>query len=413
MNQSTPGASHDALYDGPLQANAGSAQSSLLDVSGFARCRVAGLVRACWLSHAMGSVPVSMLAIRTDFPDPLLSAPARELRRLIGQPTLFHLPGRRRDSLFVSVLLHGNEDVGWRAVQAVLKSHRTQGLPRDLSLFVGNVAAAEANQRRLAGQPDYNRVWPGAEDGGTPEHELMQRVFEEMSSRPLFASADLHNNTGLNPFYGCVNRTDAPTLHLATMFSRTVVYYERPKGVQSRAFSRLCPAVTCECGKVGHSAGVEHAAEFLRACLHLADLPRHPVPKGDLRLFRTVATVYVPRHTSFGFGEMMDADLQLPSQMEQWNFQELPPGTILGRRKAATSASLCVRDLKDSDVTSRYLAWESDALVLRRPVIPAMFTLNHQVIEQDCLGYFMERCQLTRDATLPPSPRNRPPAGLL
>jgi succinylglutamate desuccinylase len=84
-------------------------------------------------------------------------------------PALIHLPGRRIPPLFVSVLLHGNEDTGWLAAQSVLKKYATVELPRALSLFIGNVEAARTGLRRLDGQPDYNRVWPGSEEAHPPK----------------------------------------------------------------------------------------------------------------------------------------------------------------------------------------------------------------------------------------------------
>jgi len=45
-----------------------------------------------------------------------------------------------------------------------------------------------------------------------------------MRLRDVFASVDIHNNTGLNPHYGCVTALRHASLHLAAMFSRTVVY---------------------------------------------------------------------------------------------------------------------------------------------------------------------------------------------
>ena len=67
----------------------------------------------------------------------------------------------------------------------------------------------------------------------------------------MFASIDIHNNTGLNPHYGCVNRLDPPFLHLATLFSRIVVYFKRPLGVQSAAFASVS----------GRNAGVRQAGQ--------------------------------------------------------------------------------------------------------------------------------------------------------
>ena len=146
------------------------------------------------------------------------------------------MPGRRGEPLFVSILLHGNEDVGLLAIQQVLREHPGQPLPRALSLFIGNVEAARRGVRRLDHQPDYNRVWPGADEDGLPEHSMMRGIVDEMRRRRVFASIDLHNNTGRNPHYSCINRLEDRQLQLASLFGRTVVVFERPHGVQSMGF---------------------------------------------------------------------------------------------------------------------------------------------------------------------------------
>lgn len=270
------------------------------------------------------------LTIRDTLPDGFLSARAADLFQILPGPTLIHLAGRRSKPLFVSILLHGNEDVGLQAVQKLMTSVNVFSLPRSLSIFVGNVDAARAGARRLDNQPDFNRVWPGAEDDGTPEHAMMRQVVAEMQSRRVFASIDLHNNTGRNPHYACVNWVAFPFLHLASLFSRTVIYFQRPRGVQSMAFAALCPSITCECGKVGESAGVIHAAEFLDGCLNLSEIPSHPVAAGDIHLFQTVATVKVPPATSFSFYSQ-ETDLFFSPNLESLNFQELQPGVLLAR----------------------------------------------------------------------------------
>ena len=73
-------------------------------------------------------------------PDGLLERDARRLHEVLPGPSLIHLPGRRPDPLFVSVLLHGNEDTGWLAAREILRKYRESPLPRALSLFIGNVA---------------------------------------------------------------------------------------------------------------------------------------------------------------------------------------------------------------------------------------------------------------------------------
>lgn len=333
-----------------------------------------------------------MLKELDHIPPGLLDLDATQLQAALGGPTLIHLSGRRQAPLLVSVLMHGNETTGWEAVRILLRPYASgeEELPRALSLFIGNVSAAAVGLRRLDGQPDYNRVWPGCEDRGTQEHALMRYVMETMQARKVFASIDVHNNTGINPHYACVNVIDNRFLHLATMFGRTVVYFIRPCGVQSLAMSKICPAVTLECGKPGQLNGVEHARDYLNACLHLAEHPEHPVSPRDIDLFHTVAIVKVRAETTFGFGEG-SVDIRFEDDLDYLNFRELASGTRIGRIKPGNHIGLEVVNEQGNDVTNRYFAVEGEALKLRVPVMPSMLTRDRRVVRQDCLCYLMER----------------------
>lgn len=358
------------------------------------------------VSHTLSRIQAASQAMpytdRTDMlqeldqlPADLLTADSRDLHRLLGGPTLIHLPGARQPPLFCSVLLHGNETVGWEAIRGLLAGRIARfgelRLPRSMSLFIGNVAAAASGVRHLPEQPDYNRVWPGGELAHTPEHDLMAAVLDTMARRGVFASIDLHNNTGSNPHYACVDRLNNDSLRLATLFGRTVVYFTRPTGVQALAFADICPAVTLECGKVGEAAGVAHAISIVDAALHLAEIPDHPLPPQDIDLFHSVAQVLIPSGLSFGFppGE---ADLLLNPEIEHFNFRELPRGTALASlRHGAHGLGFEVRDEGGKEVARHYFQLEDGEVRLRRPVMPSMFTRDLTVIRQDCLGYLMER----------------------
>jgi succinylglutamate desuccinylase len=335
-----------------------------------------------------------MLQELDHLPEGLLEAESHELDRLLGAPTLIHLRGAREPALFVSVLMHGNETVGWEAIRAVLRDRLERfgelRLPRALSLFIGNVSAAASGVRHLPGQPDYNRVWPGTDRAHTPEHDLMADVVRIMAERGLFASLDLHNNTGSNPHYACVNRLDNRFLNLANLFGRIVVYFTRPTGVQSLAMAELCPSVTVECGRVGEQQGIEHARSFIEAALHLARISPHPVASQDIDLFHTVAQVKVREDVGFGFAPE-EADLQLNPTIEHLNFCELPRGMAFARIKPGLGIGLDVRDEHGRDVGERYFHVEDHELRLRQPVMPSMLTTNQVIIRQDCLCYLMER----------------------
>ncbi|BCX81101.1 succinylglutamate desuccinylase [Methylomarinovum caldicuralii] len=326
-------------------------------------------------------------------PEGLLDIEARDLHTLLPGPTLLHLPGRETRPLFVSVLLHGNEVTGLQAVQRLLRKYRAAPLPRSLSVFFGNVAAAAAGMRRLDGQPDYNRVWPGTDHPDCPEVRLMRQVWEIMRRRRVFASIDVHNNTGRNPHYACVNKLERPFLHLAALFGHLVVYFLRPRGVQSLAFAELCPAVTLECGRPGVERGAVHAADFIDTCLHLRQVPDKPIGRGAIDLFHTVAQVRIPDDIRFSFHDE-SADLVLRGDLDHLNFTKLPPGVAWGEVHTERMPVQVV-DEEGREVTGRYFAVEDSRLIQCQRVMPSMLTLDARVIRQDCLCYLMERLDET------------------
>lgn len=335
-----------------------------------------------------------MLTKLDTLPAGFFEASPTTLHEILPGPTLITLEGKRPQPLFISVLLHGNETVGLEAIQRVL-AKTTYGsgkgpLPRSMSLFIGNSQAAAKGLRQLPGQPDFNRIWPGGVETGTPEQKACTEVFKIMEQRRPFASVDVHNTSGMNPHYAAVNKLDAAPLHLASFFSRTVVYFRLPKGAQSLAFSEICPSVTVECGKTGDQSGVDHAEEFLSACLHLSKLPHHDVAPRDINLFHTVGRVTVDKATTFGFGSEK-VDLRFVDHLDQYNFTELPSGTILGRVNGNGKPPISVCNESGDDVTDDYFLVEGGLLKTRTGVMPSMLTKDITIIREDCLCYVMER----------------------
>jgi len=352
-----------------------------------------GIIGGCarFRGGAFFIVVDEMLTVLDSLPEGLLEKDATALHEVLDGPTLVHLAGEREPALFVSVLLHGNETTGWEAARRLLAAHRGRPLPRALSLFIGNVTAAREGLRHLSTQRDFNRVWRG---GGGPEEELAARVLEEMRGRGIFASVDVHNNTGRNPHYACVACLDIPTLHLATLFGRLVVYFTQPDTVIARAFCELCPSVTVECGRPGQPHGVEHALEYLDACLRLEHFPEKAPSPADVDLFHSIAVVKIPEDVSFGFDG--DADMRLLDDLDGLNFQELPEGTAICRVRSRSNARLEVFDERGEDVAAHFFVRRDEEIVTAVPVMPSMLTRDERVIRQDCLCYLMERYELPR-----------------
>ena len=340
-----------------------------------------------------------MLNIIDKIPDGLLECDARDLYKLLPGPTLMHLQGKREQPLFVSVLLHGDEDTGWLAIRELLKTYQDRELPRSLSVFIGNVRAARFVERFTDGQPDYNRIWEDTREArDLPERKMMREVVASMKARNVFASIDIHNNTGVNPYYACVRTLQPSHLHLATLFSRTVVYFTTPAGVQTAPFALLCPSVTVECGQSGQPHGVEHAREYVEAALHLSGFPHHDVATQDIDLFHTVAIAKVPGEVSIGFEEG-DCDIRFQEDLDHLNFRELPAGTTLGRVRQGSHAYIDVFDDSGNPAKEKYFVIEEGELRTRRTVMPSMLTVSTTAIRKDCLCYLMERYPLHQHRT--------------
>jgi succinylglutamate desuccinylase len=323
-------------------------------------------------------------------PEEIYDIDTDELVTVLPEPTLIHLAGKAPEPLFISVLLHGNEPTGFLAIQALLSAYRDKPLPRSLSIFFGNVSAAEHGERHLAEQPDFNRIWPGTFYPECEQTMMAKDIVNIMKRKKVFASIDVHNNTGLNPHYACINKLDNKFLQLANLFGRLTVYFTRPKGVQSSAFAEICPAVTLECGRPDQPYGVEHAYNFIESCMHLHEIPDKPVHHQDIDLFHTVAQVKMLDGTDFSFTDTQ-APLVLDDSLEKLNFTEISPGTRFGIMDGQQGLPLIAFNESGQEVTDRYFSIENNQLQVIRSTMPSMLTLDEQVIKQDCLCYLMER----------------------
>lgn len=341
-----------------------------------------------------------MKLIRSDdLPDDLLDLSAPELHQRFDGPALIRIPGRRQPALLVSVLLHGNEPVGWDAVRELLRGYRAAGeqLPRAMTLFIGNVQAARYGLRRLDEQPDFNRIWKG---GVGPEAELAAELISELRHSPPFLAVDVHNNTGVNPHYACITRLDPASLALARSFSRPVVYVRSPDTILGAALAPITTAIILEAGRPGERRGVEHVMDYLRTCLELGELP-HGLGHDGMDLYETVATVRIRAGIRFDFAPQPPTassgpqDLWLLEAFEHYNFEELPAGTLFGylphSRQEGAALPLEVTDRSGVDVAERYFQVQGRELRLRRDLVPAMFSPDPDIIRQDVVCYFMER----------------------
>jgi succinylglutamate desuccinylase len=330
-----------------------------------------------------------MLNEMNRIPDDFLDAKAEDLHVILKAPTLFHLEGINPQPLFVCTLLHGDETTGLYAIQRLLKKYNDKPLPRAISVFIGNIEAAKENQRRLTTQDDYNRVWPGTHHNDSTEKDMMQNVSNIMEKKRPFASIDIHNNTGKNPHYGCINTLNPHGLVLASNFSDIAVYFTDPKGVQSSAFSDFCPSVVLECGQASDQSGADHALTYLEKILQMDNLSAQS--SSNLTLYHTIARVTIPKTTSIGDDSK---DVCLNAELEDKNFQIINKGTEFASINSEKDKLIIVNSESHEDITDEYMELKDNKLRFKKPITLAMFTSNERAIRNDCVCYLMEELHI-------------------
>lgn len=333
------------------------------------------------------------LHILNELPPGILETDPDRLDTLLPGPTLIRLQGKTDPPLFIATLLHGNEPTGFWALQHLLKNYRREGrtLPRSLFIFLGNIQAAKYNERRLQDQPDFNRIWA---EGDLPEHQLAQQVIREVTADGIFAAIDVHNSSGRNPHYACVNRVEPAHVNLGKLFSRTLVYFKEPHEVLSNALAEYGPSISVEAGQPHDPSGVRHVADFLDRCLQLAAISDSDGDRDDFDLYHCVACIRVPHNSRIGFHHNCGAvDFCFLKNLDSLNFSEVPENSLLGWRFNA-KMHLSVQDEEGREMEAHFLRYNGTEIRFKRNVVPSLFTTDERIVHQDCLGYLMERYQL-------------------
>ncbi|WP_373031013.1 M14 family metallopeptidase [Sulfurovum sp.] len=332
------------------------------------------------------------LNILNELPDAFLDISYRDIKKVFEKPTLVHLKGNKGPALFVSILLHGNEFSGLEIMQEIFKKYKdTQGyaLPRSIWLFVGNVEAAAQGLRRLNDELDFNRAWPGTPEPDAPTAKLIDEVMKRITENELFAAIDLHNNTGKNPPYGCISVVNETNKYLSSFFNHIAMVFHTPKGVSTMAFDHICPAITLECSTPGNRPGIDRAVALIDDLMHMDHFPEKPLPTHDLQLVQNNAVLKIAENVNFGFeNEKGNFDLTLVENFDRHNFTRLETSEVFAHTTLTKPLIATAED--GTDVTDELVCNENGAISLRKPLMPAMITLDKRIIMQDCLCYLLE-----------------------
>ena len=259
-------------------------------------------------------------------PDQILTCLPNELYRLLQGPALFFLPGKKSGPpLFISTLIHGNEPSGFLALQRLWQEEGFI-LDRPLLLFLGNIRAAQINERYLADGPDFNRIWG---EGPCASLPLVSDVITKIQKyKPIFA-VDLHNTSGLNPPYSALSVLRPLELSLAQAFSLIAVHYSEPNTTLSHKLTSFCPSIAVECGKNTDPLSHQKAYQFIKICLKIDQLSL--LPNSSLQIYESLMRIYIPPGSSLSFNPAHSANFNFISDLDKFNFKDVPVGTIIGK----------------------------------------------------------------------------------
>ena len=328
----------------------------------------------------------------------LIGLDPRDIRHVFPHPTFVSIKGRNQQPLFISALLHGNELTSFRILQRLAARYKNKAPARSLLIFIGNVDAAAEGVRHLPHQPDFNRIWA---KGESAYHALTADVTAIAREAAPFASIDIHNNTGANPIYGCVNALRPADLQLAASFAPLGVFYLNPPTTQSIAFSHFCPAITIECGKGDDPIGLEAADRLIENTIALERFSDTPLPDDALTLYETVGRMVVDPACSFSFGaggtdgadSAGGADVQFRPDLDKLNFVDLDENTALARCRPE-KRPIHVLDEHGTDITTEFIHYTDGNAHLTTKATPSMISHDPDIIRQDCLGYLMRPLNL-------------------
>lgn len=331
---------------------------------------------------------MSPLRCYQKLPKNLFSTPINKLHDLLKGPSLFHLRGKSQKTLFISTLLHGNETSGFLALKSFFKKYDSQELPISICLFIGNTMAAKYGQRQLEGQKDWNRVWVPKELPECPEKSIATKVLEYGKKLPLFASVDIHNNTGHNPSYSCINYLDPVFFKLAQLFNKKTVYFTTPHQALSVQFGRFCPSLTIEAGMPGEKEGIELILDFLEKIMRVPDLSTLPPPE-DIPFFHTIGRIKTPKNTRINFQNDPQShdEFSLRDDLDSFNFRSVP----VKKRWGYAQQDFIVESFEGKDIFNKYFERENNSLLIRKSFTPCMLTKDIDIIQSDCLCYIMEK----------------------
>lgn len=155
------------------------------------------------------------------------------------------------------------------------------------------------------------------------------------------------------------------------------------------AFDDICPAITLECSTPGNPIGIEKAVALIDDLMHMDHFPDKALPSHDLQLVQNSAVLKIAQGVNFGFEDEEERfDLTLIENFDRHNFTQLKISEVFAHTTLERPLIATAED--GTDLTDVLISNDNGAISLKKPLMPAMITLDKKIIIQDCLCYLLE-----------------------
>ena len=83
-------------------------------------------------------------------------------------------------------------------------------------------------------------------------------------------------------------------------------------------------------------------------------------------------------------------DIMFYSQIDHYNFQQIPQQTALAKTNILKSVYLDVINEEGEQIWQEYFFIKDKIMYTKQIITPSMLSINYQIVKQDCLCYLME-----------------------
>ncbi len=312
-----------------------------------------------------------MITIK-EIPDEVQKSPI-EFLEWLREPTIIKTSNDKSD-IIITCLVHGMEPSGYYALHRILNNIKKKEikLNKTVSFIIVNPQASLKkpyfSHRTLDNQSDMNRIWfeKGINEEQNSSVEEIKKYIKKEQPELL---VDFHNTTATNPPFAIMPNDNKEALRIASNLVNDVLQIDW-LGTLVKFSSIYCNSIVIECGKYNSEESHRIAYEYMKKII-LEDLEDKEVS------FYNSSMIKIPEYVSFDLSyENTGKDIVLLPSIEEYNFKELKPGTILGwenKKGAINSEFLEVENgiIRTSDKNFKF----------------GMLTTNRGIIKGDVLGY--------------------------